>query len=143
MRLLGLDTGARRTGVASFDTVVGFALPLPTIIHANQAELLTSLESLVRMRKIDRVIIGLPRLPNGEEAEQAEWARGVGSALELKGIVVTFIDERFTTPRQIKAKDRRRRNDLAPINSYDGDAAAACAILGSISPQQLKEWGQE
>ncbi len=75
MRLLGLDIGMRRTGVAYFEDATGIVLPLQTITTGDPAVLVKSIQDLCEARRIDRLVIGLPRLPSGEEGEQAEFVR--------------------------------------------------------------------
>lgn len=137
MRLLGIDTGARRTGVASFDTEIGIPLAQPTIKHQTVPELIQALLDVIAEKRAHAVVLGLPRLPSGEESDQAEFARSVGEELERQGILVAYVDERYTSPRQITGT--RRRLAVVPVSQYDGDAAAACAILSSLSPELLAD----
>lgn len=115
MKLLALDIGAKRTGVAFADEEMGIALPLQTIEHSTPEELLASLQVIVKERSIDRCIVGLPLLLSGAEGSQAELVRSYVQILE-EGLSLPFQfrDERLTTPRQ---------------QLSDGDAAAACTLL--------------
>lgn len=122
MRFLALDTGTRRTGVAYLDEATGIVLPLDTLRHASEAELVAAVDDLCTKRSIDIVVVGLPMLPSGAEGEQAQYARRVGEMLVQKGWKVRFHDERFTTP-------KKPGKHGIPLSAYDGDAAAACALL--------------
>ena len=126
MRYLALDIGTRRTGVAFLDTDVGIPLPLDTISHTSQDELIHDVMEIVTVRNIHRVVIGLPRLPSGDEGEQAAVSRRAGECIAKKGVDVQYVDERYTTPRS-----QMHKNTIAP-SAFDGDAAAACELLNSI-----------
>lgn len=123
VRLLGLDIGTRRTGVAWLDDQVGIPLPLSTVTHTSQEELVAEILSIIGERVIDHVIIGLPLLPSGDEGAQSQISRATGALLSGKGIAVSFADERYTSPRTSQHK-----HAISEAN-YDGDAAAACSIL--------------
>ena len=120
MRYLALDVGTRRTGVAFLDSAVGIPLPLDTIHHASEEELIVAALAVVRTRSIDRVVVGLPLLASGDEGSQAAVSRKVGSRLASSGITVEYADERYSSP---------TGKDGIPLRKIDGDAAAACAIL--------------
>ncbi|MDD5470106.1 MAG: Holliday junction resolvase RuvX, partial [Candidatus Peribacteraceae bacterium] len=60
--ILALDIGTKRTGVAYLDESVGIPLPLESIAHRNERELVQAVQTLVTERGVDRLIIGLPLL---------------------------------------------------------------------------------
>lgn len=113
-RVLAFDIGTRRTGVAFGDTSDGVVVSLDTILHHSPDELVEAVAVIVKEKSITHIVVGLPRLPSGEEGEQAAFSRSVGDAFVARGWPVTYIDERFTT-----SKDE----------SVDGDAKAAIELL--------------
>ena len=123
MRYLALDVGTRRTGVAYLDSNIGIPLPLDTILHTSEKQVIDAVMTIIRERKIDRVIVGLPLLPSGVEGSQAAESRKIGMALQTAGITVDYRDERYTTPAPSQHKN------ALPTQKIDGDAAAACALL--------------
>ena len=123
MRFLALDIGTRRTGVAYLDTDVGIPLPLETVRHTTQEQLVDEVMRIILERKIDRVIVGLPLLLSGAEGGQSGIARATGALIEKAGVVVRYADERFSTPGNSTHKN------VVSAQNYDGDAAAACSIL--------------
>ena len=133
MRFLALDIGTRRTGVAFLDDTVEIPLPLESITHASPEELVTSLMTVIAVRHIDWVIIGLPLLPSGAEGKQAHVSRNIAEALAARGVGVELMDERHTTPRFSSHKH------ALPVSDVDGDAAAACALLNMRRKQQWTE----
>lgn len=123
MKLLALDVGERRTGVALFDSAIDFVIPLDTIHHTNELELLDAADAVLQKRGVKHVVIGLPLLLSGVEGSQAKFARMIGAQLVARGIDVEYIDERFTT-------DRRTPSD--------GDAKAACIVLNTYMQQRRR-----
>ncbi len=126
-RVLGLDVGMRRTGVAFMDTEsIGFPLAMPTISHTTTKELLGNLAEIIRAKKITQVVLGLPFLPSGDEGSQSTYVRSVGEALQKENVTVAYIDERYTTRKtspQVHPKKGRGEN------AVESDSLAAIAIL--------------
>ncbi len=122
-RLLALDIGNRRTGVAFADEKAGFVMALDTIHHKTPEELFTSIGALITTRGIAELIIGLPRLPQGEEGSQAEKIRGLVTEMKKRfSIKITLMDERYTSFTQQKG--------------IDSDAQAACSLLSVLLDQR-------
>ncbi len=98
MKVLALDYGAARTGVAVSDPTGTLARPLGVIERAGSEDGLRELAELVRSEAVDRVVVGLPLTLRGERGEQAEeterFAEALAAALEVP---VDRFDERFTT----------------------------------------------
>lgn len=114
-RLLGIDLGTRRTGLAFADTTVGLLCALDTISHNTTEDLEMQLAEIVRMKRIDEFVIGIPRLPGGEEGEQARTTRAMSAMIgDAFGLPVTLVDERFSS---------------YGACGVDADAKAACALL--------------
>lgn len=97
MRFLGLDIGTRRTGVAYFEDGTDILLPLDTLTHKNDADVLSSILDVARERKIDCIVAGMPFLPSGTEGSQAKWVTGIIDNLRKEGFRVEILDERYTT----------------------------------------------
>jgi putative Holliday junction resolvase len=121
MKVVALDVGERHTGVALFDPAIDFVIPLDTIHHADEAELLDVAEALLRGRGATTVVVGLPLLLSGVEGSQAKFAKRIGAQLVARGFDVAYVDERFTTDRQTPS---------------DGDAKAACIVLNTYLRQK-------
>lgn len=117
MRLLALDLGRRRTGVAFADSSVGVPLALDTIQTGSEKDLVDQILQLCDEREIDLVVLGLPLLPSGDEGSQSAFAHLIGERLIDAGVEVGYLDERYTT------QARPKKDDV------DGDASAACEIL--------------
>ena len=98
MKVLALDYGAARTGVAVSDPTGTLARPLRIVARAASEEGMKELAELVRGEEVERVVVGLPLTLRGERGTQAEETERFAEALEaILDIPVERFDERFTT----------------------------------------------
>lgn len=98
-RLLGIDLGDRRVGLAVGDAPDGASVPLATIARgATLADDAAALRVVVDREGVEEVILGLPLDFDGTEGPQATTTRAWGVAIaEALGIPVTMRDERLTS----------------------------------------------
>ena len=97
-RILALDLGKKRIGMAISDELGITAQGIPTLERRNKRTDFAVLSALVREKNIQRIVLGLPLRMSGEEGTQADWVRGF--AEELKGHVdvpIELRDERWTS----------------------------------------------
>ena len=98
MKVLALDYGAARTGVAVSDPTGTLARPLRTVERAASEEGMEELAELVRAEEVERVVVGLPLTLRGERGSQAEETERFAEALQaILDVPVERFDERFTT----------------------------------------------
>ena len=98
MRILALDHGSARCGVAVSDPTGTLATPLGAVERPDTKRGLAALARLVEDQGAERVLVGLPLTMRGEEKEQAERARTFAQRLERKvSVPVELHDERLTT----------------------------------------------
>ena len=98
MKILALDYGAARTGVAISDETGAIARPLAVVERAATAKGLAHVCELVRQQGVERVVVGLPLTLRGERGSQAlETEEFVYALRALLEIPVETYDERFTT----------------------------------------------
>ena len=98
MKVLALDYGPARTGVAVSDPTGTLARPLRIVERAGSEDGLTELAELVRAEHVERVVVGLPLTLRGERGEQARETERFAEALEaILDVPVERFDERFTT----------------------------------------------
>jgi putative Holliday junction resolvase len=112
--ILAFDVGLRRTGTAIAFSATDMAVAKDTIHHKDMAALEAQIRSLCDQYEVTTIILGLPLLPSGDEGPQVKIVKLLAKNLEKLGFEVLFIDERYTTARNVQ---------------YDGDAASACQIL--------------
>ena len=98
MKVLALDYGAARTGVAVSDPTGTLARPLCVVERAASEPGLARLAELVRDEGPERVVVGLPLTLRGERGAQAEETERFVEALRaVVAVPVEAFDERFTT----------------------------------------------
>jgi putative Holliday junction resolvase len=127
MRLLGLDIGDRRIGVALSDPLGILASSLGAIERRSFEWDIQSVIALANENGVERIVVGLPRKLDGSLGEQArkvvEFAQGL---MEGSHFLIEYWDERFST---IEASDRLREAGAKKVNRGRIDAAAASYIL--------------
>ncbi len=104
MRILGIDYGEKRIGLAISDPLGLTAQGLPTIERVNSEDYLQKLADVIKEKGVSRIIVGLPKSMNdtiGKKAEEVlQFVEVLKSHLNLPVITV---DERLTTVRAYKA----------------------------------------
>jgi putative Holliday junction resolvase len=121
VKVVAVDYGSARTGVAVSDPTGTIARPLGVVERAGGAGL-DRLVELIRSEKAERVVVGLPLTLRGEHGEQARETEAFVEALRAAiDVPVESFDERFTTG----LAERVGSND-APE-----DARAAAHLLSS------------
>lgn len=130
-RLLGIDFGERRVGLALSDPTRTIATPLETLERRKGKRMpLTAIERLAREHLVDGVVVGLPLDLSGAETAWCEEVRRAGDELGRRlGIPVAYVDERMTSVRAERTirslgLPRSRREEKGRI-----DAAAAALVL--------------
>ena len=128
MKIMGIDYGDARTGIAISDllcTIVGST----TVIHShNQNKTLDEIKKLIRENQVSRIVVGLPKNMDGTEGPRAELCRAFAQRVEEEtGLPVALWDERRTT---VEA------HNILSAHNYHGkkrkntvDAVAAALIL--------------
>jgi len=98
MRILGLDLGAKRIGLAVSDSDTGLAFPSGILESRGRKQDVASLCEMIRERGIARVVIGLPIHMNGQHGPEARNAKEFAQMLaEAAEIPVDTLDERWTS----------------------------------------------
>jgi putative holliday junction resolvase len=121
VKILALDYGRARTGVAVSDPTGTIARPLCVVAAAADDTGLQKLAALIDEHDVERVVVGLPLTLRGERGEQARETEAFVEALSgATSVPVVTFDERFTT-------------DLAEQSPADApkDARAAAHLLSS------------
>lgn len=135
-RLLGLDIGGKRIGVAISDEMGSIASPL-TMIDA-RSNVAQELRRLIERYGIARIVVGLPIGLSGREGPQAQEVRSVADALaESLGVELIYSDERMSSAvaeQALISQGTRREKRKQHI-----DAMAAAVILqGYLDHQRWK-----
>ncbi|MEP6468286.1 MAG: Holliday junction resolvase RuvX [Chloroflexota bacterium] len=125
-RLIGLDHGSRRIGVAIGDTETRLAFARPALRRRNAAQDIRDIGQLAQSEGAAMVVLGLPRNMDGSEGPQAAAARDFGEQLAAIGLVVELQDERLTSWQAAEQIGPRRGRER---RSGELDSAAARVIL--------------
>jgi len=130
-RIMGLDVGFKRIGVALTDPLKISASPFKVIHRKSNAETFSEIEKIVREKEVERIIVGIPINRRGEKTKMAEkierFTEKLKNFLEEKNLKVKieFWDESYST---LEAKE------IAGKRKFVDDVSAAVI---------LKEWLNE
>ncbi len=127
MKVLAVDYGRKRIGLALGDTSLGLAIPIDSIKNSGEGALKDILKR-VEEYKASLVLIGLPLTPSGKEGERAREVRAFFEGLRSiipEDVEMILWDERYTTEeayRMMEGVGWKRKKDLK-------DSLSAYAIL--------------
>lgn len=125
-RVIALDHGEARCGVAVSDPTGELATPLAAVERPDTRRGLATLAGLIRERGAERIVVGLPLTLAGAEGDQAQAARAFAERLaELVDVPIDLHDERLTT----KMAERTG-------GAGDPDSVAAAHLLESWLARQ-------
>jgi putative Holliday junction resolvase len=97
-RILALDLGKKRIGMAISDPLGITAQGLANLNRTRKRDDLAALEQLAREREVGMILMGNPINMGGQEGRQSAWVHEFGEALERRtGLPVKFWDERLTS----------------------------------------------
>jgi len=97
-RVLAVDWGERRVGLAVSDPTGLLATGLPTLHVSGRTEAVRDVARVAREQEAERIVVGLPLLLSGRRGEAAERAEAFAEALRKSaGLPVETLDERLTT----------------------------------------------
>jgi putative holliday junction resolvase len=140
-RVLALDLGRRRTGIAISDREAGLATPLETVSLTPRA-LLEHLRRLIRVREVTTVVVGRPMLPSGEPGEIARWAEEFGERLRNEtGVAVVLWDEGLTSwqaERIVPARAPRSARERAARRARIDRVAAALILQDYLDDRRMR-----
>jgi putative holliday junction resolvase len=135
-RILALDLGEKRIGVALSDEARLFARSLLVFKRSSRAADFARIGQLVAEQGVNLILIGLPIRLDGVEGSKAAWVRDYGAALADKLRIATeYWDESLSTVRaeaSLAVRGESRRKRTARI-----DAVAAAMILQDYLDSRL------
>lgn len=95
-RILGIDYGEKRMGIAISDANNTIALPMRTIVGDEQL-FLTEIAKIIDEYRVDTIVVGLPRHLSGKDSETTAKVRKFANNLAKFGVKIIFVDEWFTS----------------------------------------------
>ena len=97
-RVLAVDWGARRVGLAISDPTGLLATGLPTLTVTGRDDAVRGVTRVARESEAGRIVVGLPLRMSGEKGEAAQQAEAFAAALaDASGLPVDMLDERLTS----------------------------------------------
>ena len=130
-RILALDLGQVRTGVAVSDSLGWTAQPIGVIKTCPYQKAVARIRDLVRQYEVGTIVVGMPYNMTGSEGPQAAWVRQFAKRLAraVKGTEIAFWDERLTT---FEAEELLIESGMrGPKRKQHRDKIAAALILQS------------
>jgi putative holliday junction resolvase len=143
-RILGIDYGTVRIGLAVSDPDRKFAFPLATYERTKRDRDAVYFRKIIEEEEIGQLLIGLPIHLDGRESQKSAEARQYGKWLqEMSGLPVAFYDERFTSVEAEAAlwsaglthkRRKNRRDRVAAQMILQAYLDAGCPIAETPAP---------
>jgi putative Holliday junction resolvase len=129
MRIVGIDFGEKRIGVAAADDRLRIAIPVSTVDAAGDP--VAAIIRIAAEERADELVIGLPLSLSGAEGPQAQVIRDAVAAVESKlTIPIHLQDERLTTRQASQSMPQKKKGvSRAKAGAPTRDAAAAAILL--------------
>ncbi len=138
-RILALDVGKKRIGLAISDALGVAAHGLPTFQRTRIRDDLQQLETIIKEREVSLLLIGKPLHMSGDESRQSAYTREFADRLhEQTGIPVVYWDERLTT---VEA-ERMLRTAGANLEQRKKAVDRLSAVLLLQSYLEAKRWAE-
>jgi len=130
VRILGVDWGEARIGIALSDPTGTLASPLTTLHEKDKRAQIERVVELARVHEVVRIVVGIPYTIDGKEGSMARWARKYAEKLErVGGVEVVGVDERYTSVAADYALEAADGGKRRSRDKGDRDSAAAAILL--------------
>ena len=131
MRILGIDYGTRRIGLAISDPTGSISQPLPALTRrAGKRPPIAAIVQLTTEKEVAEIVIGLPLSLAGDETDWTREVRAFGAKLaERSQLPVAYVDERMTSARAEKTVRSLGLKRSARQQKERVDTTAALLIL--------------
>lgn len=134
-RLLAIDFGRKRCGIAVTDALRIVANPLETV---DTSQLIAFVKQYIAREKVDGIVVGKPKNLNGEDSDSMRYLTPVINKLrkEIAPTPITFFDERFTSVLAHRAMLDGGMRKMARRNKEVVDRISASIILNDFLNSQ-------
>ena len=124
-RLLGIDPGKKRFGLAISDEDKLVATPLKTIIKKNNIDFINEIKKVIKENNVKGIIIGNPLNMDGSRGPSAQSAQDFAKNLSTNiSIPITMWDERLSSEGAFKISSNLDINVSKKVNKLDQNAAS-------------------
>jgi putative holliday junction resolvase len=138
-RILGIDYGRARIGLAIADAIAALARPLETLERINRNEDMRRLREVVRNHGVKQIVVGLPLRLDGTRGEMAEEASRFAERVRKQlGVPVEMVDERLTSWEAERLLEEQAGRVLRITPRGAGENARKRAHLNSADSGQRK-----
>lgn len=135
-RVLAIDYGRRRHGLAVSDELALTAQPLPALVRKNRRADLRRLRELARSEGVNVILVGLPVHLDGRTGEMAKEATRFAERIEKElGLPVELRDERLTS---WEAEELRNQSGTSRLKEGEIDSIAAAVLLRQFLDERRK-----
>lgn len=150
-RIVALDVGDRRIGIAVSDPLGITAQPIETYTRVGYGPDVKRISEIAGQYNAKHILCGLPRNMDGSEGFQAEKVREFAQLLENAGYIVSFYDERMTTmlaegallEANMRRENRKKKVDMIAavmiLQSYLDSQAMQQAAMASADDEEEEE----
>ena len=126
LKLMALDVGIKRIGIALADSFIKIAIPFTTVeVNDGVESAVEQIIEIISKEEIDILVVGLPRNQSGEETSQTAYTKEFVKNFEYSVDKICFQDESLTS---IQAEERLKSYGK-PYSKGDIDMNAASIIL--------------
>jgi putative Holliday junction resolvase len=136
-RVLAIDIGAKRVGVAVSDELRLSVRPLPTLQRTSWKRLLGSLAQLCETFDVRMIVLGLPLRLDGTEGDAALEVRRVARNLELSLKLPLFLQDERLTSKTAEASLRQRGFQGVEISERIDSEAASIILSDYLAGQNV------
>lgn len=134
-RILAIDYGDTRIGLALSDPLKIIAKPFDVIINESQDYVFEKLNSIIIQKNIDTIVIGLPKNMNGSVGFQGEKVKEFFEDFSHENVAkIVYVDERLSSQKATEVLHAQGKNEKAQKGIKDAYAA-------SIILQEYLEYG--
>lgn len=124
MRILGIDPGTKRIGIAQGDEL-GLSSPLPALVQESETARWEALLELIRIRRYDEIVVGYPLNMDDSVGPKARESEALAERLrEATGRPVHLVDERLTSHAAEASLPKDKLRALRASGIIDSRAAA-------------------
>lgn len=126
-KILGLDIGKKKIGIAMSDLLCMTSQPQCTIRSKNLDEQIEKILDIIKQNDIEEVVVGLPKNMEGNDSDQSIWTKGFVEKLVEQNdkIKIIYIDERFTSKLALNNLSHMSMKKIKDKELIDSLAAAS------------------